>query len=1042
MGLNRFILIFLFPLVISQHLCGQKTVIYLHEDGNYKSAIDLFQKQKYGSAQKLFQRTIQSHTEANSHVRVDAEYYSAICAIELFHKDGEILLKRFIESHPESPKVKTAYFFLGKYNYRKKKYDEAVEWFEKVDIYDLTNTELPEFYFKRGYGYLEQDKFEKAKNDFYEIKDVDTKYTGPANYYYAHIAYIEKSYETALQVFLKLSTNENFGPVVPYYIAQLYYLQGKYDSVISYAPPLLDSANTKRAPEIAKIIGEAYYRTLRFNEAIPFLKKYEKGVGGQLLKKDLYQLGYAYYRSNDFDNAIVYFKDVTWEDDSLTQNAYYHLADCYLKKNNKNYARNAFLNASTLNSDQVIKEDALFSYAKLCFELSYNPFSEAIKALQQYIEQYPNSPKTAEAYSYLVNAYLTSKNYSAALSSIEKIKQMNPELEAAYQRIAYFMGIDFFNNQQPDSAIKLFNKALIYKSEKPINSLCIYWKAEAFYRKQLYPEAIYNYKDFLIEPGAFNLPEYNHANYNLGYAYFQLKDYQNSNLWFRKYIGAKNNDNPKKLNDAFIRIGDGFFMTKDYTGAVQYYGEAIKLKVFDTDYALYQKAMCLGIEKKYDLKINDLTELLNNYSKSVYAAASHFELAKTYLQLNNNEQSLAYFSKVVNDYPNSSFVNKSLLQIALIQYNQKQDELAFSTFDKLVKKNSKSEEANEALGFIKKIFIAKNDLEGLEKYFNEASVNIPLASLDSVAYDIGKNRYVEGKATDASNDFSKYIQKFPEGIFINDATFYKAEIDYKKGNAEAALNGYNYILSKNKNIYTEQSLAKAGIINYKNQNYVSALSNYNILDSIAEYPKNIMDARIGKMRCYFLLKNYSAVIEASDKVLTTEKVSNEIINEAHLTIAKSALAMEQYDLALQQFDTTATKAKSEMGAEAKYNIAYIQFLKGEFKESEKTIFDLINSEPSYPLWMTKGLILLADNYVSMNDNFQAKHTLKTVIENSEIPELVKVAQEKLDLIIEKEKEKIPKLSTDEMKIEFKENKLEYNNLFAEPEIKEEPKNEQ
>src|SRR6185369_3973078 len=103
--------------------------------------------------------------------------------------------------------------------------------------------------------------------------------------------------------------------------------------------------------------------------------------------------------------------------------------------------------------------------------------------------------------------------------------------------------------------------------------------------------------------------------------------------------------------------------------------------------------LCLGIEKKYDLKINDLKELLAGYPHSVYAGASNFELGKTYLQTNNNEQSLVYFSKVVKEYPNSSFVNKSLLQIGLIEYNQKEDELAFTTFDNLVRKDNKSEEA-------------------------------------------------------------------------------------------------------------------------------------------------------------------------------------------------------------------------------------------------------------------------------------------------------------------------------------------------------------
>ena len=219
---------------------SQKTAIYTNPDADFKSALELFQKQKYGSAQKQFSKISERYqNEPNNLVKIDAEYYGALCALELFNKDAELLLKNFIANHPESPRAQTAYFHLGKYNYRKKQYNKALEWFAKVDVYDLSNEELSELYFKRGYSYFEEDSIEKAKKDFFEIKDIDNKYAAPATYYFGHISYLEKNYQTALQHFNKLKHNENFGPIVPYYIAQIFYLQQKYDSAIAYAAPCL-----------------------------------------------------------------------------------------------------------------------------------------------------------------------------------------------------------------------------------------------------------------------------------------------------------------------------------------------------------------------------------------------------------------------------------------------------------------------------------------------------------------------------------------------------------------------------------------------------------------------------------------------------------------------------------------------------------------------------------------------------------------------------------------------------------------------------------
>ena len=1012
---------------------AQKTMISVHEDAEYKTGIELFQKEKYGAAQKSFYKVIESHNDLQSLIRIDAEFYKAVCAIELFNKDGEWFLKQFIKNHPESPKVKTAYFYLGKYNYSKKKYHDALDWFEKVDIYDLTIEELSEFYFKRGYSFFSTEKFDAAKKDFYEIKDVDNKYAASAKYYYAHILYTEKNYETALNDFLKIQHNETFKPVVPYYIAQLYYLQGKYDDVITYAPTLLDSTSTKRAPEIARIIGESYYHTSRFAEAIPYLKKYEKAAGS-LPRKDNYQLGYANYKVKDYKTASNYFIAVTTTDnDSLAQNAYYHLGDCYLKTDNKQNARNAFGLASKLSFDYVIQEDALYTYAKLCYELAYNPYSEAIKAFQKYIKNYPNSIRVDEAYTYLVNVFTTSKNYKEAIEAIESIKTLTPELKQAYQKVAYYHGIDLFNNSEFAEAIKFFDKATKYKIDKDITASAIYWIGESYYRAKQYQSAIDSYQVYIAEPGAIGKSELSDANYNIGYSFYKLKDYTNSNLWFRKFVTFKPQADAKKINDAYNRIGDGYFMTRDFNNAADYYEQSYKMKLVNADYALFQKALANGVQKKFTAKISDLQTFINAYPKSTYIQKAKFELAQTFLSDNQNELALTHFKNFIDAYPNSIYVNICLNKIGLIYYNRKEDDNALSFFDKLIKRDRKSAEANEAINVVKSIYTSKGNIQAMEDYLASIGAAIPQVTLDSISYSIGKNHYLEQDCKNVINDFEKYIQKFPDGIFILDANFYKAECDFKSENTDAALTGYTFVIGKNKNQFTEQSLYRASDILYKKQNYIQALEYFKQLEQQAENPKNSASAKIGLMRCNYQLKNYAEAILSANQVLALDKVSNELIHESHFIIAQSLLATQKYDDALAEFRSVANSAKNELGAEAFYNIASIQFLKLDYKQSEKTIFDFINGDGDYPYWVTKSLILLADNYSALNDNFQAKTTLKSIITDSEIPELIKTAQEKLDKInASEDAAKQIKTVSEPIELKFTGDSTEQKKLFNEP----------
>lgn len=1023
-------------LIICLAAFSQKTAIYTNPDAGFKAALELFQKQKYGSAQKQFNKIIANYkNEPNNLVHIDAEYYAALCALELFNKDAELLLKEFIASHPESPRVQTASFHLGKYNYRKKQYAKALEWFEKVDLYDLSNEELSEYYFKRGYSYFETDSLEKAKKDFFEIKDIDNKYAAPATYYFGHISYLEKNYQTSLQHFNKLKRHENFGPIVPYYIAQIYYLQAKYDSAIALAKPLLDSTS-KRVPELTKIIGESYYRTARYKEALPFLEKY-KGLTASLNRSEWYQLGYCYYKTDNSTSALYCFQNATEGKDSLAQSAYYHLADCYIKPSpyaggtsSRMLARNAFEMAYKLDFDKTITEDALFNYAKLCYELSFSPFNEAVTTLNDYISKYPNSPRIDECYKYLVNVYLSTKNYKQAMASIESMKTLSEEMKTAYQKIAFMRGLQLFNDNQLKEAILHLDRSLMYPSNRNYVSLAYYWKGEANYRLSEkggvaagLDSAIAGYKSFLAYPGAINNNEFFAANYNLGYAYFKKADYSESNSWFRKYTGLKSNEPAEKINDAYLRIGDNFFMTKDFGSAVDYYDQAIQSGKRDGDYALYQKALAQGLTAKPEGKVKTLTELLSNYAgRSKYEAAAKYELANTYLVLGNDEGAISNYKKVVAEHPECSYTSRSLLQIGVIQSKKKEYDAAIATLDKVLASYPKTNEAFEAISAMRDIYRAKSDMDTYEaKIKNIPYAAVSVASLDSSNYDVAFDYYDKGDCENANRYFSKYIQKYLDGIFIVHAMYYKAVCDYDNKNFDLALGGFQYVTDKPYSQFTETSHLKASEINFKNKNYRNALKHYTRLAEVAEYPANVNEGRIGEMRCHWALGNYDLAVESAQKVLTLDKISAEVKSEAHLIIGRSALEKQNLDLATSEFTTITQLTNSEKSAEARYQMAYILFLKGQYKESQKTAFDLLNQDPGYEYWMGKGYLLISDTYAALNDNFNAKYALQAYIDKSSNAELVAVAKEKLSRIVEMEKveqEKKLQQNTENLNIQF------------------------
>ncbi|MCG3166718.1 MAG: Lipopolysaccharide assembly protein B [Bacteroidia bacterium] len=1002
---------------------SQKTAFYLDPAAEYRLATELYQKEKYTAAREKFENLTEQTAYLPLDLRVNAEFYTALCAVELFHKDAETLLQRFIDNHPESPKTKAAWFEMGKFQYRKKSWKKAVEWFEKLNTYDLNNEELAEYYFKSGYSYFMLTDFKNAKTNLDQIKGVENKYAAPASYYSAHISYIEENYETALQDFLKLENDKIFSNVVPFYITQLYFMQKKYDKVIEYGTPLLSSANTKRTPEIAKLVGESHFNKEQYKEAVPQLTFFIDNAG-IITREDNYQLGYALYKTGDYDKAITYLEKVAGDADKLTQVAYYNIADCYLRSGKKPAARNSFKQASSFEFDKEIQEDALFNYAKLAYELSFNPYNEAITAFEEYIRKNPQSPRVEEAYSFLLDVYLTTKNYKQALESIELIKNKDDKMKRTYQRIAYYRAVELFNDLNYQSAIAHFDLSLKYPMDKEIEAGADYWKGEAKYKLNNYDGALAEYNKFLYVPGV-NHDKYKTVNYNMGYAYFKKADYPNAVQWLRKYAAAS--DDNKKLCDAYIRIGDCYFLTRENQLAIDFYDKAVKVGTLDVDYALFQIAVCYGLQNKNESKIAALESLLNTYKNSSYSADAKYEIAESYLLNDALDNALTWFQRVINEHPKSAYVKKSLLSNAQIYYNKNNDDQALELFKKVYADYPGTSEKNDALLQIKKIYVESGKVQDFESWLKGNAPGFNVATLDTANYEVAEKKYLESKFSEAYDGFNTYLTKYPNGNFELNAKFYRAESAYHLKKYDEALEGYNYAIGRAKNIFTEKSLIRAADIHYFRNNYSDAKLMFAVLEEVAEVEQNLINARIGLMRCNYELGEYDEAARYAEKVTGMEKISDDILNEAHLIIAKSALAQEKEGLALAAFNKVANASQTAVGAEAEYNVAAIHYRQGNYDVCEKTIVNIIKNRPAYPYWIAKSFILLADNYVAKDDDFQAKLTLQNLIDKYEGQDLKKIAQDKLNAIIQRENDeelmKEMKIK-EEIYIQFNENNKE------------------
>jgi len=964
----------------------------------FRRAEALFELEKYAAARPIFEAVASSGPETDPLLKIQAKYYVALCAAELGHNDAEFLLEQFIAGNSESSLRNTAQFRLGVLQFGKRNYRNALRSFEEVEKKALSNHELAEFYFKKGFCHLRNNDTQKARQNFNQLRGTQTEYTIPATYYYAHIAYLAGDYTKALADFEKIRNEQPYRKIIPLYIVHIHYKQGQYREVVNKGTPMVTSDRNKQNLEVARMLGDSHYRLGNSKEALEYLEFYHNNNRRQPNKEESYQLAYLYYLNQRWADAIRYFQPATAGFDSLAQYAYYHLADAYLKTGHKQYSANAFNSAYRMPFNPAIREDALFNYAKLSLELGSNPYNEAIRALNQYLEDFPQGQRRQEAITYLVHLYMTTSNYREALASIESIREKDNRLKEAYQKITYYRGIELFNDRDHFNAIAMFKKSQDNPIDATINANSLFWTGEAYFRLGQYDLAASHFNRFLNAPGAKNLPLFNLAFYNLGYAQFQQKEYNNAIRSFNRFLANESRENTRVVADAILRVGDAHFITRGFQNAITQYDKAIRMNTGETDYATFQKARAQGALGNQHGKIATLRAFQREFSTSPYAAEAHFELGNTALLLNQNGEALQAFNALIRNYPTSGFVRAAQMKIGLVYFNTTENNRALETFKKVIQDYPGTPEAHEALSYIRNIYVELNRVDEYISY----SRNLPFAQItdreqDSLIYIAALKKYRENDCTGAASGFGNYLSRFPQGLYSLPAHFYKAECELRANNTNQALIHYETVIERPRSEFSERALQRAARINQNLNNHRRAREQFVSLEEIASTPANRIEALTGQLQASHQLNDHQAVLVAADKLLGDERLQETLRAEIHLVAGKAAMILQQDNRAIESFQQAIRfSPRGSFGAEASFHLASIRFRQQKYTEAENTIFDMADNYASYDYWVASGFILLADIYKERGNIFQARQTLLSIIENYPGDDLKQLARQKLN----------------------------------------------
>ncbi len=980
-----------FVLVFMNGALAQDQLSRTKAERLYEKGTELAANSNFGAARKVFSEFLETASPTDPRLS-EAEYYVALSALTLRHADAEKLVEDFIAHYPSSPKAATAYFDLANFFYQEKNYSKAVQYYKKVNFPALTQDQQNEAHFNWGYSYFNLKKLDEALEQFNFVKDLRTPYSPAANYYAGFVEYTNGLYDQALTDLRRAEVNASYATVVPYLIANVYYHQKQYDDLITYVTGALERDGIQNKDELSMLIGEAYYFKQDFQKAAEYYEAYLGDRPEKAASPILFRAGFANYSLSRNEKAISYLSKSASSKDSVSYYASYYLGILYLKQGDKNLAVNAFHVASKVPADRKLAEESTFQFAKVTYDAG--SAERAIEEFEKFLKEFPASTHVQEVKELLAQAYVNGNNYHKAIAYIESLPSRTAATDRAYQKATYLAGAELFNKNQYQDAIKSFQKSLRLPIDPAYTALASFWAAEAYSVGRRYDEAIRHYSKVIGIPGTPS-DLIQKTKYGLGYSYYNLKQYDKALVSFREFVNSATRTTPNYA-DGLIRLADCYYVSKQYSDALNTYTRARNIGSPDNDYVLLQTGVINGIQKNYGECRKLLTSLIQSYPKSQYRDEALFQRAQFEIEQGNAQAAIDGLSQLIRESTGSPFLPYAYMRRAASYYNKKEYQKTIDDYVAVLNQFPTHPVAQEVLLPLQEALTAVGRSGDFDTYMADFKKSNPdNKAIERIEFETGKSLFFDQLYPKAITSLSGFVTSYPESSLVGEASFYIAESHYRLQQYAKALPVYEKLGDDPTFPFASRVISRIAEIQFRNQQYEQAIRYFQRLERMASNKKEQYNAWSGLMESYYLLADYDSADIYARTILERGAVDASAQNKASLYLGKTAFARGDYETAKDEFLNTLNTAQDEFGAEAKYLLAQIFFLEKNYKQSYETLLSLNKDFSSYDEWVGKSFLLIADNFAAQEDYFQAKATLQSLIDHFPLEHVKTQAQLKL-----------------------------------------------
>lgn len=935
-----------------------------------KLALSLYGRGMYERAEAIF---AEISAETGDYI---AEGYRILCAEKLGRRGYGTMVDEYVAKYPHSGLVPLMRYQHASNLFDSGFYAEAGDELEKISRKHLTRKQADEFLFKKAYCDFATGNYERAYSRFREVAErPHSDYTAPAQYTAGYICYMHKEFGEAENWFRDSVKDYRFADISSYYILECRFMHKDYAYVAENGPVMMSAVPEDRRPQLARILSESF---LVLGDPENARKYYEINAlsGKPKNNSDYFHAGSVLYAVEDWRGAAENFSSMTDRSDSIGQIANYEMAFSQIQLKNKVAAMEAFRDASAVDFDPVITEDAHFNYAKLAFDLN-----DDMSAFDSYIEKYSDRERGDRIYEYVAVNALRRRDYASAVESYDKIDELTDGMKNNYMKANYLRASQLVADGSWRAAIPCLKAAAYYSDKRgQFNQLSRFWLAEAYYRDGQYGNAETILRDLYNNSAMYGMPESRLVTYNIAFCNFRQENYRNAEKWFDEYL---NTPSPVYRKEALVRIGDCRFLQRNYRQALAaYQSAASEYRDINDIYPYYMAGLSQGLLGDNAKKIETLAPVADADPAAGFYPEATYELGRAYAKAGDAKNAEASFHRLIDNVRDTTYMAMSLIELGTIARNSGRTEEALEHYKKVVAGMPVSEYAEDALAAIESIYRSNNDPDGYLAYID--GIGKSSAKTDGekeqMIFNAAEQIYLSGNYSKAIVSLQSYMERYPKGSFLPQAEFYIAESLAGLGEKEKACDHYAVVMETGSGSFLELAALRYSDLSYGLQKFNDAYFGYSSLYDVALMSENRFAARLGMMRSAYSARKYGEAADASVFVQDDARASASEKTEARFIQARSLLAMSRRDEAMRILSALASDPETAWGAESAYLLISDSYDRGDFNDVENRVYAFSDAGTPWQYWLAKSFIILGDAFAEQGELEQARATFESILD--------------------------------------------------------------